>query len=214
VLVPTPGTWDATVVYHPNVILNDSTYEMWYVAMGNILGQNVGYATSSDGINWDKDSSNPVMTIGSGGSFDNFRLLTPCVILENDIYKMWYTGSNNATWRIGYAATDPTVDVDENSNLLAESFTLLQNYPNPFNPSTIIRWQSPISSWQTLKVYDLLGKEVATLVDEFRLAGSYEVEFNASQLSSGVYFYTLTASDPSLSSGQNFNQTKRMVLIK
>lgn len=214
VLVPTPGTWDSQVVYHPNVIVNDSTYEMWYVAMGNMIGQNVGYATSSDGINWDKDSSNPVMTIGSAGSFDNFRLLTPCVMFENNLYKMWYTGSNDVTWRIGYATTDPTVDVDEKSNLLPESFTLLQNYPNPFNPSTIISWQSPISSWQTLKVYDLLGKEVAILVDEFKTAGSYEVEFNASQLSSGVYFYTLSTSDPSLSSGQNFNQTKRMVLIK
>ncbi len=58
---------------------------------------------------------------------------------------------------------------------------LHQNYPNPFNPSTKISWQSPVGSWQTLKVYDVLGNEVATLVNEYRNAGSYEVEFNASK---------------------------------
>ena len=59
----------------------------------------------------------------------------------------------------------------------SNSFSLLQNYPNPFNPSTKISWQSPVGSWQTLKVYDILGNEVATLVNEYRNAGSYEVEF-------------------------------------
>ena len=83
------------------------------------------------------------------------------------------------------------------------SFALSQNYPNPFNPSTKISWQSPVSGWQTLKVYDILGNEVATLVNEFREAGSYEVEFsanggsasgrNASQLTSGVYIYKISA---------------------
>ncbi|MFO7526662.1 MAG: T9SS type A sorting domain-containing protein, partial [Ignavibacteriaceae bacterium] len=72
-------------------------------------------------------------------------------------------------------------------------FQLSQNYPNPFNPSTKISWQSPVSSWQTLKVYDLLGREVATLVDEYKPAGSYEVEFDASGLSSGIYYYRLSA---------------------
>ncbi|MBE0570027.1 MAG: T9SS type A sorting domain-containing protein [Ignavibacteriaceae bacterium] len=86
-------------------------------------------------------------------------------------------------------------------------FKLEQNYPNPFNPSTKISWQSPVSSWQTLKVYDMLGREVATLVDEYRPAGSYEVEFSAkSGLKSGVYFYTLRAGE--------FVQTKKMILIK
>ncbi len=68
-------------------------------------------------------------------------------------------------------------DVEEQSTQPTE-FRLQQNYPNPFNPSTKISWQAPVGSWQTLKVYDVLGREVATLVDEFRIAGSYEVEFN------------------------------------
>ncbi len=85
-------------------------------------------------------------------------------------------------------------------------FELSQNYPNPFNPITKINWQSPVSSWQTLKIYDVLGNEVATLVDEYKSAGSYEVEFDATQLSSGIYFYQLKT-------GSSV-QTKKMMLIR
>ncbi len=85
-------------------------------------------------------------------------------------------------------------------------FMLLQNYPNPFNPTTKISWQSPISAWQTLKIYDVLGNEVAILVNEFRAAGRYEIEFNASLLSSGIYFYKLQAA--------NYSETKKLVLLK
>ena len=90
------------------------------------------------------------------------------------------------------------------------NFTLDQNYPNPFNPSTIISWQSPTGSWQTLQVYDILGNEVATLVDEYKLAGKYEVEFNPSSsiknLASGIYFYRIQAGC--------FAQTKKMMVLK
>jgi hypothetical protein len=88
-------------------------------------------------------------------------------------------------------------------------FTLEQNYPNPFNPGTRISWQSPVSSWQTLKVYDVLGNEITTLVDDSKPAGSYEVEFNVVQfraMGSGVYFYQLKAG--------SFVQTRKMILLK
>ncbi|BDQ02328.1 T9SS type A sorting domain-containing protein [Ignavibacterium sp.] len=101
-----------------------------------------------------------------------------------------------------------TTDVENNSVVVTE-FKLNQNYPNPFNPSTKISWQSPVGGHQTLKVYDVLGNEVATLVNEYRNAGSYEVEFNAGQtrnLSSGVYFYKLQVGE--------YIQTKKMILAK
>jgi 5'-nucleotidase len=90
-------------------------------------------------------------------------------------------------------------------------YVLEQNYPNPFNPSTKISWQSPVGSWQTLKIYDVLGNEVATLVNEEKPAGTYEVEFNSHSdagrnLTSGVYFYQFKA-------GEYIN-TKKMVLLK
>jgi hypothetical protein len=85
-------------------------------------------------------------------------------------------------------------------------FSLEQNYPNPFNPSTKISWQSPIGSWQSLKIYDIIGNEVATLVNEYRDAGNYEVVFNAVSLSSGIYFYQLESG--------NYFQTRKMILMK
>jgi len=87
-----------------------------------------------------------------------------------------------------------------------ETFNLSQNYPNPFNPTTKISWQIPAESYVTLKVYDLLGNEVATLVNEEKTAGIYEVEFDASRLTSGTYFYTLKSG--------GFISTKKLMLIK
>ena len=101
-----------------------------------------------------------------------------------------------------YAITD----IKSEENLTPEHYSLNQNYPNPFNPSTKISWQSPVNGHQKLKIYDVLGNEVATLVNEFRNAGSYETEFNATSLSSGVYFYQLKAGD--------FVETKKMILMK
>ncbi len=94
----------------------------------------------------------------------------------------------------------------EQTNPLPITLYLSQNYPNPFNPSTKISWQVPVGSWQTLKIYDLLGNEVATPFNEYKPAGSYEVEWNATGLPSGIYFYQLQA--------DNFIETKKMILMK
>ena len=98
-----------------------------------------------------------------------------------------------------------TSGVEDENNLPIEC-ALEQNFPNPFNPSTVISYQLPVGSEVTLKVYDILGNEVATLVDEFKPVGRYEIEFNASALPSGVYFYKLQAG--------SFIETKKMLLLK
>jgi hypothetical protein len=85
-------------------------------------------------------------------------------------------------------------------------FSLKQNFPNPFNPTTVIGWQSPVDGRQTLKIYDILGKEISTLVDEFKPAGSYEIKFDANNLPSGVYMYRLSAGP--------FIQIKKMILMR
>jgi hypothetical protein len=85
-------------------------------------------------------------------------------------------------------------------------YALQQNYPNPFNPSTVISYQLPVDSKVQLKIYDILGTEIAVLVNETKSAGRYEVSFDASKLSSGTYFYTLIA--------DGFVQTKKMLLVK
>ncbi len=89
---------------------------------------------------------------------------------------------------------------------LPEQFSLFQNYPNPFNPTTMISYQLPMNNHVTLKVYDALGREVATLVNELKDAGNYSVKFDASKLSSGMYFYILNAG--------NFSSVKKMILMK
>jgi mannosyl-glycoprotein endo-beta-N-acetylglucosaminidase len=113
-------------------------------------------------------------------------------------------------------ASDPTwieaniliVNVKDeiNDNPIPTSFTLSQNYPNPFNPSTRINYSVPYNSFIKIKLYDILGNEVAKLVNEEKSAGNYSITYNASKLSTGIYFYQLTA--------DNFIEMKKMVLIK
>lgn len=102
----------------------------------------------------------------------------------------------------------------ENENLVISDFILHQNYPNPFNPSTVISYQLPVNSKVTLKVYDILGNEVATLVDEYREAGKFNITFDASKLSSGVYIYKLNVVASKTNSGQSFVSSRKMLLIK
>ena len=115
---------------------------------------------------------------------------------------------------------DPALEIEAEANLLPTEFALIQNYPNPFNPATVISYQLPVYSFITLKVYDVLGNEVAVLVNEEKQPGTYEVEFQSAissrQLSSGVsakggyasgvYFYQLRAG--------NFVQMKKMIVLK
>ena len=97
------------------------------------------------------------------------------------------------------------VGVSDNNKILSE-FRLDQNYPNPFNPSTKISFQIPELSFVTLKVYDFLGNEVTTLVNEQKSAGIYEVNFDGNELTSGIYFYRLTSG--------NYSDTKKIILLK
>ena len=103
------------------------------------------------------------------------------------------------------ATTDPTVNVVNENNYL-NSYYLYQNYPNPFNPSTRIDYNVGEPGLVQLKIYNILGVEVATLVNEQQNSGNYSVDFDAAKLSSGVYFYSLSVN--------NFTQTRKMILEK
>ncbi len=96
----------------------------------------------------------------------------------------------------------------ETNEMIPDNYLLSQNYPNPFNPNTIINYAIPTgnASFVQLKIYDVLGREIRTLVNEIKSPGSYEVNFDASDLSTGIYFYTISAG--------NFVQTKKMILMK
>ncbi len=96
--------------------------------------------------------------------------------------------------------------IEITADLIPNSFNLSQNYPNPFNPATNIQFEVPSPQFVSLKVYDIVGKEVITLVNEKKQPGKYEVQFNASNLPSGVYICKLNT--------ENYSSTKKMILLK
>jgi hypothetical protein len=116
---------------------------------------------------------------------------------------------------------DYLINAVENYSEYPTEFSLFQNYPNPFNPSTKIKYSVPQASNTTIKVFDVLGNEIETLVNEEKPAGNYEITWNATNLPNGVYFYQLKATPSggqagshSIGSGQSFVETKKMILLK
>lgn len=121
-------------------------------------------------------------------------------------FKVWYSGNSPDIGAIEQGLEGVILSVNELKSLVAENFELSQNYPNPFNPSTLIRFSVVESSFVSLKVFNVIGEEIATLVNQELGNGVYEFEFNAKNLSSGIYFYTLRA-------GENV-KTMKMMLVK
>jgi hypothetical protein len=121
---------------------------------------------------------------------------------------LWTSMSYPADW----IYTDPTpciipvIGINTLGNEIPKDYNLSQNYPNPFNPTTSIKFSIPKSGLVSLKVYDILGREINTLVNQFKSEGTYIVDFNASSLTSGIYFYKIEVND--------FVAVKKMVLIK
>lgn len=158
--------------------------------------------------------------------FINLRSFRDYLISAN--YEIdWLERPEGHSWGLWRASIDRILEYffpDNSSGFIAENdftpndFILYQNFPNPFNPITKISWRSSDSGWQTLKVYDILGNEIATLVNEYLASGEHEISFDSFSfgcvLPSGIYFYQLKAGDPSTSSGRSFIQTKKMTLLK
>jgi hypothetical protein len=138
-----------------------------------------------------------------------FRWLIPTNLTPDTSYKIIITSIINSsiadTSNASFSIIPPSGIETENSDIPID-YELSQNYPNPFNPSTIINYQLPKSGYVSLIVFDVLGNEVAKLVEENKQSGKYEVTFDAPNLPSGVYFYTLSAGE--------FVSTKKMLLIK
>lgn len=159
----------------------------------------------------------PKPIVGGASSYqgDHISLLA----VDNKLYALWMA-DYSGIYQVWASIFDMNVlSTDEPNNPVVTQFTLLQNYPNPFNPTTKIKYQIPLGfaaspfskggikgGFVTLKVYDVLGNEVATLVNEEKPAGEYEVEFDGRELTSGIYFYKLQAG--------SFVETKKMILLK
>jgi ligand-binding sensor domain-containing protein len=124
-----------------------------------------------------------------------------CLALDSLDYM--YAGTENG---LVYRSNNTVTEVFNNFPNELKYFSLQQNYPNPFNPVTTIVYKIPQTQFVTLKVYDILGREVATLVNEEKPAGSYEMQFTANGLTSGIYFYHLKT--------VNYSETKKMIFLK
>ncbi len=136
----------------------------------------------------------------------------------SDLASTLFSDINDNIYVTGYSYDGPnsvdyvtlkytqTVGITQNSNSIVNEFELKQNYPNPFNPVTKINYELPITNYVSLKIFDISGKEVSILVNQVQTKGSYEVSFDASGLTSGIYFYKLET--------KNFSSTKKMLLVK
>ncbi len=117
------------------------------------------------------------------------------------------TLSNTVDARVeGEPLEKATANTGDEKELVVQSYQLFQNYPNPFNPETRIRFQLPVEGHVTILVYDISGAQVATLVDRYYEAGSFQVRFDAAHLSSGIYLYRIESGE--------FSQVRKMMLLK
>ena len=114
--------------------------------------------------------------------------------------------AGNGPTNVWYNGSDIITETNKISSIVPDEYNLSQNYPNPFNPVTKIEFAIPKNNFVTLKVYDLTGREVAVLLNNNFTAGKYEVSFDGTKLSSGVYFYKLISGD--------FTSVKKMILVK
>lgn len=178
------------------------------------LGDTVSFvlASSHDAVEVSQTTWN------ANGNTSNGGFSTPFgggkVIIQT-VGTKYYVCSPHATFGMkGTITVNTATEVSDNKNTNVLSFNLFQNYPNPFNPITTIRYVLPQTSHVTLKIYNVIGQVVTTLVDGVELAGYKSVEWNASHAPSGVYTFRIQARQIDGGQASNFTQTKKLLLIK
>jgi hypothetical protein len=199
------STFAESIVFDPGVVFTNGDVIPGYVLRtaagdrGNVMAAGkwdndmwtVEFKRTNSGSDYD-------FTVPGGGSvdftheiFDNTGGSHPNDGFDATVYTLDFSG---------------ITDVEDPTNQLPQTYSLNQNYPNPFNPATTITYAVPQNSFISIRVFDILGNEVQTLVNETKNAGTYAVSFDAASVPSGVYFYTLEA--------ENVVTTKKMVLLK
>jgi photosystem II stability/assembly factor-like uncharacterized protein len=198
------GTWDSSGC----MIIKTIDGHVWEEQVNPVRGAS-GTLMAVKALNnlqvWTVGTSGVVLHTTDGGEnwvreaegLSNEMLYGLCVVSPQEVY---VTGNNRTLLKYGLLT-----DVEEQPTQPTE-FKLEQNYPNPFNPSTSIQYTIGSRQYVQLKVYDILGNEIATLVNEEKSSGMYNVQFTMNNLSSGIYFYQLTAGE--------FVQTKKMIYLK
>ncbi len=183
-----PGTYYTAFTFDSSNTLF-AALEQYSYSTGKSLGRGIFY-TTDQGANWTYAGLDS-LAVSKLYSYGN----STYAITDRGIYIV----NKNGTTAV------------KNQSHIPNQYDLFQNYPNPFNPATTINYSIPKTSLVTIKVYDVLGREITTLINEEKKPGNYNLEFNASKLASGIYFYQLHASN---GSAQSFISTKKMLLLK
>jgi hypothetical protein len=181
------------------------------------FGRNGILAKSIDkGLTWVGVSSRTTNDIHAFDYVQNFKGYaagSEVTLLESKNGSNWYSVLPKPCincMSVGYYSLNSNNSQNNSKGLnttnTPDKYSLLQNYPNPFNPVTTIKYQIPVSGMVTLKIYDISGKEVASLVNETKSAGSYSIQWSANNFSSGTYFYKIEAN--------GYTETKKMLLVK
>jgi hypothetical protein len=219
-ILSTPAVSDIGMIYFGNhggkvVALDSSSNMHWYyqdststdapllyehgtLYVGTVGARLLAFYDGADSSIYQTDSKHLALKANS----KNIALANTNAAIKPPVWGT-FQGNNQRT---GVYNGSLITDVKDKTNLLPTQFSLSQNYPNPMNPSTTISFSLPSQSFVSLKIYDVLGREVATIVSEELPAGTYSRQWNAGKMSSGVYFYRLQAG--------SFTQTKRLVLLK
>ncbi len=163
------------------------------------------FHTSDGDVLYKLSSNDSIYTYVSAGAYLNLEFSTTPLLSPSSITD-YVLEINGQVIAIGSKNKLTSKLKNTNPNSISLTYSLSQNYPNPFNPTTKISFALPKAGFVTLKIYDILGREIKTLVNEIRQDGNYSVDFNASEFSSGVYFYRIQAND--------FTDVKRMLLVK
>jgi len=183
---------------------NGTTFQVFSTPSGNttinamcVVADNEIYIATDD---------KKVYFSNTGGS--SWQLMTTGIPVGANVYALGMVSGKlyAATYSYGVFYYEPDAVSVSNGNELVKGFSLKQNYPNPFNPSTKISFSISKSAFVNLNVFDAAGKKVTVLLNDFRNAGEYDINFDASKLSAGVYFYKLQA--------EGFTETKKMILTK
>ncbi len=206
VLKAGPESFDIDGILGAGIVRNGNQWEMFYAGFVSSTEGSICYATSPDGIQWVKYSRNPIYTFWEDPLAVYTFLEAPTVALYNSSYFLTYDYGNGPNSAGIGLETASVVGIKQLAEYKITNLKLNQNYPNPFNPTTTIAFSLPQTGFVILKIYNLIGEEVATLLSASLLSGSHSVEWDASGLASGVYFYRLSA-------GQ-FQQTKKLLLLK
>jgi photosystem II stability/assembly factor-like uncharacterized protein len=181
------ATWDSI-----NTFSRVSSMDFINLNTGWLTGARISKTTNA-GVNWTQQTDSGTYY------FHN-------IFMRDSVNGLAIANSS----KLFITGTGGVVNTSEQSSIVPNHFSLSQNYPNPFNPNTVISYQLPVAGFVSIKVYDVLGNEVASLVNEKQNAGSYSVDFNASlygsDLPSGIYFYKLIT--------EKFSETKKMILVK